>query len=139
MEALAPEIVTPVMSITPVGSRVTCAPAPTETDQDWLILIEPAQWQPLCTELDGPWTFGGSLIRPEDHQSKPEERFWSWVRGVDNLIVTDSPVFHQRFLAATSVAKRLNLLDKHDRIALFQAVLYGSVVGAAPEAQGAKE
>lgn len=33
---------------------------------------------------------------------------------------------YDRFIAATAVAKRLNLLDKADRIALFQAVLYAN-------------
>jgi hypothetical protein len=122
-----PATKTPIISMTPVGSRETCVPPPTDTDQDWLVLIEPEQWNPLCEELQVEWVFGGSLIRPEEHRSKPEERFWSWVRGEDNLIVTDSPLFHQRFLAASSVAKRLNLLMKGDRVALFQAVLYSTI------------
>jgi hypothetical protein len=52
--------------------------------------------------------------------------FNSW-RGpnAQNLIVTDDLEWHRRFVAATSIAKRLNLMAKADRIALFQAVLYG--------------
>ena len=34
----------------------------------------------------------------------------------------------QRFLVATTLAKRFRLTDKADRIALFQAVLYGADV-----------
>lgn len=48
------------------------------------------------------------------------------MKGDVNLIVTQDNKFYDRFMAATSVAKRLNLLDKADRIALFQAVLYGN-------------
>ncbi|MNF99067.1 hypothetical protein D3C84_819530 [compost metagenome] len=43
-----------------------------------------------------------------------------------NLIVTFDPEFYRRFMAATGVAKHLNLLDKQDRVTLFQAVLYGN-------------
>jgi len=54
------------------------------------------------------------------------DRFSSYVKKEVNLIVTEDPKFFDKFMAATSVAKRLNLLSKEDRIALFQAVLYGN-------------
>jgi hypothetical protein len=43
-----------------------------------------------------------------------------------NLIATSDGDFFRRFLAATQVCIRLNLMNKEDRIALFQAVLYGN-------------
>lgn len=113
--------------ITPVGSRVTCNPAPTNTDQDWLVLVDPEKYDAFAVALlaDG-WQVGGSMV-PNDANTLPEaQRFNSFVKGVDNVIVTASPEFHMRFLAASSVAKRLNLLGKSDRVALFQAVLYGN-------------
>ena len=48
-----------------------------------------------------------------------------------NLIVTRNDTFFNRFMAASSVAKRLNLLDKADRVAVFQAVLYGNTTAEA--------
>lgn len=115
-----------VLSITPVGSRVTCNPAPTDTDRDWLILVDQnEEWRVFeFLSTDG-WELGGSL--PDDENSTPpSDRFMSFTKGVDNIILTNASVFHRRFLAATSIAKHLNLLRKDDRIALFQAVLYGN-------------
>jgi len=43
-----------------------------------------------------------------------------------NLIVTRQKRFFRKFLAATYVAKVLNLTRKRDRVSLFQAVLYGN-------------
>lgn len=55
-----------------------------------------------------------------------KSRFQSFRCDDVNLIVTVDSEFYNRFVAATSVAMRLNLLEKSDRIALFQAVLYGN-------------
>lgn len=115
---------------TPVGSRVTCTPAPTDTDRDWLVLVPADDWGPFVDNMTllG-WAIGGSAI-PNGVNELPEEaRFNSFVKGEDNVIATCSDVFYKRFLAATYVATRLNLLDKADRIALFQAVLYGNFLG----------
>jgi hypothetical protein len=114
-------------SIAPVGSRETCTPAPTDTDRDWLVLVPADQCAKFYIHLnnDG-WTFGGSAIDDEANTVPSELRFQSFTKGEENLIVTTAKEFHRRFIAATSVSKRLNLLSKDDRIALFQAVLYGN-------------
>lgn len=134
-----------VDKMVPVGSRVTCNPAPTDTDEDYLLLIDPPVTEMnvdgafdrafyveqvlnrVCWHLrNNGWEVGGSL--PTDIQCtiNPADRFQSWTLDDLNLILTTSYTFYQRFLAATSVSTRLNLLDKKDRIALFQAVLYGN-------------
>ena len=75
--------------------------------------------------FDDGWRLGGS--KPTDETAVPDDQtFWSYTKGDVNLIVTKNPVFFARFLAATSVSKRLNIMKKADRIALFQAVLYGN-------------
>ena len=63
-----------------------------------------------------------------------EGLFRSWKKGVAavnaagskapeiNLLLTCSPDYFENFCKATSLAKRLNLLKKEDRVALFQAV-----------------
>lgn len=113
--------------LAPCGSRVTCNPAPTDTDRDWLLLMSNDDMTPLFIALDGNgWTCGGSDIPDDANNTPPEDRFWSFTRAEDNLIITTSPTFFRRFMAATAVAKRLNLLHKQDRIALFQAVLYAN-------------
>lgn len=111
----------------PVGSRVTCNPAPKNTDQDYLVLVgEDAM------EFIGQMTNYGFDVElgegyAEDALNSGEDnRFQSYRMDDVNLIATVDEGFYGRFVAATSVAKRLNLLDKGDRIALFQAVLYGN-------------
>lgn len=106
-----------------VGSRVTCNPAPTDTDLDVLVKIG-TFGGPVSGVLyrDG-WTRGGS--------GQDDSDFESWTKGEVNLILTDSDVFYHKFLAATSVCKRLNLLDKDDRKAMFRACLYAEQCYAA--------
>lgn len=114
----------------PVGSRVTCNPAPTDTDADYLCMLHPKHHDNSGGNFDhlmsqAGWRLGGS--QPTDEGAvDPHSVFWSYTKGEVNLIVTKSPIFFSRFMAATSVAKRLNLMVKADRIALFQAVLYGN-------------
>jgi hypothetical protein len=116
-----------VLQTEPVGSRVTCDPAPTDTDRDWLVLVDSNEGLfELATNLqkDG-WSMPEPYI-PLEGGTGDETVFMSCRKAEDNLILTDSPGFFKKFMAASSVAKRLNLLDKADRIALFQAVLYAN-------------
>lgn len=109
----------------PVGSRVTCDPAPKNTDRDILVLLRSyIDFHSFSAALLFDWTASGSdVFDPKDPDNWD---FTSYRRGEVNLIVTKKAEFYDRFLAATSVAKRLNLLRKSDRIDLFQAVLYGN-------------
>src|ERR1700727_1688308 len=109
-----------------VGSRITCDPPPTDTDEDWIILSENNDKNliKILIEEYGFERGGSDLVDDED--SDQDYSFISLKLGRVNLIITPSSKFYRRFLAASSVAKRLNLLDKEDRIALFQAVLYGN-------------
>lgn len=104
----------------PVGSRVTCDPAPKDTDEDWLVLI------PGQSFLDRLTAEGFSQDgMPEFYTGNDAGGFRSYRKGDVNIITTESDAFFDLFLAATELARRFNLLSKADRIALFQAVLYG--------------
>jgi len=72
------------------------------------------------------YTVGGSLVLDSRSPLRADDRFSSYEKGNINLIVTEDYGFYNKFIAATSVAKRLNLLEKDDRVALFQAVLYAN-------------
>lgn len=124
---MTPNIGTLHKRITAVGSRVTCNPPPLNTDQDWLVLVAPETYDAFAAALlaDG-WEVGGSMVPADTNYLPAQERFNSFTKGDDNVIATASEEFHKRFLAATSVAKTLNLLEKSARVALFQAVLYGN-------------
>lgn len=114
-----------------VGSRVTCNPAPVDTDADFLIHLAEKEFEGNSIQLfreeleHWGWEIGGSMPLDADHGNyPPETKFTSFTRGEINLIVTENALFFQRFMASTAVCKRLNLLEKADRIAVFQAVLY---------------
>ena len=107
-----------------VGSRVTCIPPPTDTDDDRILLVNNYGDAEAALIADE-WHLGGSDIPADENYTAPEEFFASFTKNDINLIVTPSEEFARRFVADTSVAQRLNLINKHDRIALFQAVLYG--------------
>ena len=102
-----------------VGSRVTCNPAPVDTDRDWLVLIKPGAEKLLP---ENGFSQDGS---PQFYTGNDNGGFRSWRKGELNVITTPDNEFFQRFITATALAKRFNLLNKQDRIALFQAVLYG--------------
>jgi len=112
-----------------VGSRVTCDPAPTDTDQDVLVLCSPEQFGRLIGQLfERGFDIDGSAINdPIDHLNSIDT-FQSFSNDDLNLIITQDVAFYRKFMAATFVAKRLNLLNKTDRICLFQAVLYANEI-----------
>lgn len=109
-----------------VGSRETCNPPPQDTDQDVLVLIQPGVSPVIGRLFEHGFEVDGSRIEDAASHLRSDGTFQSFSKGDLNFIVTCDPTFYARFMAATSVAKRLNLLDKADRIALFQAVLYGN-------------
>ena len=113
--------------IYPTGSRVICDPAPTDTDEDFIVLVDGEDFFDLIQELcANKYELGGSDVTPsEDFAPNVWEGFQSYKKGEINLIVTCSEEFFGKFVGATIVAKSLNLLDKSDRIALFQKILYG--------------
>lgn len=104
----------------PVGSRVTCSPPPLDTDEDFLALVkdDDEAWAELLS-------MGFETGTDRDYDGMASN-FISFKRGQTNVIVTEDEEWFKRFMAASHVAKRLNLLKKADRIALFQAVLYAN-------------
>ena len=115
--------------VEPCGSRVTCSPAPTETDADYLVQIMPSndgtdKVAAVVNELSG----AGFEWEGGEHYQDAAGEFVSWrSQNNINLIVTASRGFAEKHRTATALCKRLNLLNKQDRIALFQAVLYGEI------------
>jgi hypothetical protein len=112
-----------------VGSRITCNPPPTNTDQDVLVLTDKdlfeSHLKPRLVEhsFDNDGSDCGDI---SEYLGEDELTFQSFSHGDLNLIITFSDQFYRRFLAATSIAKLLNIMPKDHRIALFQAVLYGN-------------
>lgn len=111
-----------------VGSRVTCSPPPTDTDEDYLVLvkdIQQARRSLIELGFEEPKT-KKQIEEYEEMNKSSQYSFQSLRLGDVNYIVTDSPFFFERFLTASYVAKRLNLLNKEDRIMIFNAIRGGS-------------
>lgn len=104
----------------PVGSRVVVDPAPADSDEDWLCLVND-QTVYAALEATGFAREGG----PKYEGSEATSLFVSWRREEVNLLTTEDRAFFDRFMAGTRLAVRLKVVDKQDRVALFQAVLYG--------------
>ena len=116
-----------IIAATPVGSRVTCSIFSSRADIDWLVLVEGGGFEIL---LSNRLKRLGWLTKTNEYTSSSPTNFGvifkSFRLGEHNLIITESPSFHKKFLLASSVAKKLDLLVKEDRVALFQAILYGN-------------
>lgn len=115
------EWTTVVSEFFPTGSRVICDPPPNDTDEDFCVLVEDwddarAYFEAVGFKLDG---------KPEFYTGNDNGGFRSYRKGDINLIATTDREFFELFRTATELARRFNLRRKSDRIALFQAVLYG--------------
>lgn len=111
--------------VEPCGSRVTCVPYAETSDHDFLVEIVPNSAENVA-KLVNVLSGLGFDWEGDEHYQDAASTFMSWRRDDINLIVTADSTFAERHRAATAVCKRLNLLNKPDRIALFQAVLYGN-------------
>jgi hypothetical protein len=120
-----------------VGSRVTCNPPPIDTDQDVLVYIDSDNADDFISRMKraGFNVELGEGYAEDALNGGESDRFQSYRLGDVNLIVTVDPIFYQRFQYATQIATRANLLQKEERIELFQAILYGNMPPLAPEAQ----
>lgn len=102
-----------------VGSRITCNPPPTDTDEDVLLLTDDLSMLIAdCIEV--------GFTRDGDTRMSYPEGFVSLRNGTMNFIVTDDEEFYKKFMLATHVCKSLNVLSKIDRITVFQAILYNN-------------
>ena len=111
------------------GSRVICSPAPTDTDDDYLVLAN-SYWCAFdiydhLEDLGYTYNSGEDSAYDNMGSFDDEEGFMSFKKGEVNYIITPSKEFFTKFGLATLAAKEQNLLNKADRIALFRKFLYG--------------
>lgn len=112
-----------VLAVHPTGSREICNPPPIETDDDYIVLVRDIEKAELYLETSVLATSEGS--EPDDMFGN-DSSFVSMRLGEVNFILTQDLHFFSKFVLATKVARKLNLLKKDDRICLFQAILYGN-------------
>ena len=105
------------------GSRVTCDPPPSDTDEDWLVLLrDDFELSVLADKLVNN---GYDIEGGEHYQLSADNTFASFRNRAVNLIVTKNRDFFAKHKLATAVCAKLNLQDKVHRKTLFQAILYG--------------
>ena len=113
----------------PTGSRFICDPPVMDTDDDWIILVEDLEYAKYkASRLD--WIYSGAGYYREGNEEPELGPFVSMrhAEGNSNYIFTEDAEFYDRYVAATLLAKKYNLLNKPDRIQLFHAVLYGEYI-----------
>ena len=109
-----------------VGSRVTCNPPPLDTDQDVLVHVHQTNMAIVQSKLQAAgFVCEGSNPAELNASIDMQSVFFSFRKGDMNYIITSDLEFYNRFSTATELARKWNLLEKADRIQLFQAVLYG--------------
>lgn len=103
------------------GSSVTCDPPVLDTDKDYVIIVdEDKLGEILLSLLDDGYSYDSTI-------KYPGTDFTSLRKGNINLIMTSSWDFYNKFQLATNLCKKLNVKMKHNRVAIFQAILYGKV------------
>jgi hypothetical protein len=103
-----------------VGSRVTCDPAPTDTDRDVLVLCIEGEAGDLANMICN----AGGMLCGEDY-SEDNQLMIPYRLGDDNYLLTENSEYFYRFMAVTEFAKYMNFMDKPARKALFQAAMDG--------------
>ena len=103
----------------PTGSNYICNPPVTNTDVDEMFLVD--DLQEVNFQLTGlGWTKCG--LEEETYQDKPSH--WAAYRKENmNALLTTNLKYFMDFFKATEEAKHLNLLNREDRVALFQKIL----------------
>jgi hypothetical protein len=110
------------VELIPTGSRVIC-PQVCLSSSDWDYLGCVVDLRGTAERLiSNGWTTGTSLAEVDAGATE----FISLRKQSVNLILTNCQQFFGRFQLATRVATKLGLTNKGDRIALFQALLYGN-------------
>lgn len=105
----------------PVGSRRTCNPPPTDTDDDYLVLCNDAKQAVRSLKelgFEPPKSIG-------EYVALHACSFTSLRFGELNFIVTDDVEWFDKFLTASYFAKKYNVMNKGDRIELFDSFMRG--------------
>lgn len=109
----------------PVGSRWTCDPAPTDTDEDTLVLLNKSTVEGQSGTLDFAKYLlvkaGWECSAEYEQERWGEAPFLTARKGDQNLILYVDPVGYGRFIGAACCCKALNLTQKPDRVVLHRA------------------
>jgi hypothetical protein len=110
--------------VVPTGSRYNCNPPIMNTDEDFLVWFQTNDHVTLFKFLIEIGYVRSSS--ENDSLSKfSSGEFTSWRRGDTNLIITGNQKFFNLHKLSGQVCKKLNLMNKPDRIMVYHAIMYG--------------
>lgn len=109
-----------------VGSQTIEGASTPDSDHDFLVFT----WSPIPHVYS---SIGCDLEWGSEHYEPSNGKFNSWRSNDVNFIATYDTHFCRNFLIANSVAQKLGLKSRDDRVALFQAVLYRNAPVALPD------
>lgn len=89
------------------------------TDIDFLVEIPKNKWEPVETLLNE------HGFNADDDEFYDTSDFTSYRQGNINLIVTADPTFAGLFRVATELCKERNVMNRNERVRVFQSILYG--------------
>uniref|UniRef100_A0AAU7J8U8 Resolvase/invertase-type recombinase catalytic domain-containing protein n=1 Tax=Xanthomonas phage MK21 TaxID=3148942 RepID=A0AAU7J8U8_9CAUD len=104
-----------VITYSRTGSSYTVEPPVTDTDIDYLVLV-----QDFCHAIKTLSKAGWTMCSGDYDEDEGFRTAWDALRkGVFNVMVTDDLGWYQRAVDATYICKRRNIKDKKDRIIVF--------------------
>lgn len=109
----------PHLKVIQIGSSVTCSPPPENGDIDYLIYVANSQLNNVEITLR---SLGFVLEGDEFYDFAI---FRSWRKGNINCIVAEDLKWVQRFVAASFIAKKLNLQQKKHRVSICRFIIDG--------------
>lgn len=105
------------------GSNFICDPPVCDTDIDIIILVDRLD-QASQVYIDNGWT--ETIIGPENKGYKIEQGYGVWWKSFkqDNInhIIISNSVMYIKWVAATLLAKELNLTNKTHRVCLHRLI-----------------
>lgn len=113
-----------VLYVQATGSRYICDPPVLDTDEDYVVLAKEE-----CRNEFNNYLLKNFFFRTnEDYGITGPTQFQSWRSDYSpddkrNLIITYNPEWYNLFVEATEFAKEENLLQKEDRIKLFELIM----------------
>jgi hypothetical protein len=112
------------------GSSVICNPPVLDTDIDFVIKSKDVDIikNYLTCELKFNVLTGEESETNYEGLNVGSEYFYSLKKDNINIMLVQDESFFIKWLNATLLAKKLNLLKKEDRITLFQYVLYDNIL-----------
>lgn len=98
----------------PTGSNYICYPPVTNTDIDHMFLVYNIE-ETEDTLIEEGWTKCGA-------DGYAANGWCAYRKGNLNALLTDDQEHYDKFEAATELAKKRNLLNKEDRVKLFNLI-----------------